>query len=748
MESEEAAQRQFSVEGVTCASCVNKIETTLNKLGGVSKAEMNFALRTLTVTGDVSTLTVIDALERIGYQAEIRRASDDALTLLEKEKSDQLRYAQLVKQTTVALLVGLPIMAYGIFFGDMRVDTPEQQSGWFVVGCLSLAVMLYSGRHFYLSAWRSIVNHAANMDTLIALGTCAAWGYSMVIVLVPDTIPDLARHVYFEAAVMVVGLVDLGLALDLKAQGKASDAIRKLIKLQPKTARVMRNDEFVDIDIAQVVLGDLIRVRPGEKVAVDGDVVSGSTFIDESMLTGEPMPIEKALGDRVIAGAINKSGSIDFKATGVGENTTLAHIVQMVKRAQSSKPPIGRIADVIAGYFVPSVMILSVLTALMWLNFGPDPAFAYALVCATTVLIIACPCALGLATPMSVMVGVAKAAELGVLIRNGEALQTASKLTVIVLDKTGTITEGAPQVTDVLCCSDYQENNVLQLAASLEAGSEHPLAAATLNCAKARKLALHEIDDFKAIAGQGVSATVQGQVVRLGNAGFMNDNDIDAQEMASDANVLSKEAKTPIYFAIDQRLVALIAVADPIKKDSIAAISRLQALGMRVLMVTGDNETTAKAVAKQVDIDEYLAEVMPDRKAAVITALKNKGEIVGMVGDGINDAPALAFANVGFAMGTGTDVAIESADVTLMRGSLHGLADAVAVSRATLLNIKQNLIGAFIYNVAGLPIAAGILFPIWGVLLNPVFAGAAMAMSSVTVVTNANRLRFFRPGGR
>jgi len=745
MASDAVLESQFSVEGVTCASCVNKIETTLNKLDGVSKAEMSFALRTLTVTGDVSALTVIATLKGIGYPAEIRRTSDDALTLQEKAHSDQLRYAQLVKQTTFALLVGLPVMAYGALFGDMRVDTPSQQSGWFVIGCLSLAVMVYSGKHFYVSAWRSVINHAANMDTLIALGTCAAWGYSMVIVLAPHGIPDLARHVYFEAAVMVVGLVDLGLALDLKAQGKASDAIRKLIKLQPKTARVMRGGEFVDIDIAHVVLGDLIRVRPGEKIAVDGEVVSGSTFIDESMLTGEPMPIKKAMGDTVIAGAINKSGSIDFKATGVGEHTTLAHIVQMVKRAQSSKPPIGRIADVIAGYFVPSVMILSVLTALAWLNFGPDPAFAYALVCATTVLIIACPCALGLATPMSVMVGVAKAAEFGVLIRNGDALQTASKLTVIVLDKTGTITEGAPQVTDVVCVPNFEEQTVLQLAASLEAGSEHPLASAILASAKARGLALLESEGFHAIAGQGVSASIQGQVIRLGNAGFMADQNINVQDMTSDADVLSNDAKTPMYFAIDQRLVALIAVADPIKTDSMAAISRLQQLGRRVLMVTGDNETTASVVAKQVGIEEYLAGVMPDKKADVIRALKEKGEVVGMVGDGINDAPALAFADVGFAMGTGTDVAIESADVTLMRGSLHGLADAVAVSRATLRNIKQNLAGAFIYNVAGLPIAAGVLFPIWGVLLNPVVAGAAMAMSSVTVVTNANRLRFFKP---
>lgn len=748
MASEETVQRQFSVDDVTCASCVNKIETTLNKLRGVHSAEMNFALRTLTVTGDVTEHAVISALESIGYPAVMRRTSDDARILQEKAHSDQLRYAQLVKQTTLALLVGLPIMAYGAFWGDMRVDTPAQQSGWFAMGCLSLVVMLYSGKHFYVSAWRSIVNHSANMDTLIALGTCAAWGYSMVIVLAPKAIPDLARHVYFEAAVMVVGLVDLGLAFDLKAQGKASDAIRKLIKLQPKTARVMRSDAFVDIAIAQVMLGDLIRVRPGEKIAVDGEVVGGHTFIDESMLTGEPMPVEKAPGDYVIAGAINQSGSIDVKAIGVGANTTLANIVEMVKRAQSSKPPIGRIADVIAGFFVPSVMILSVLTALAWLNFGPDPAFAYALVCATTVLIIACPCALGLATPMSVMVGVAKAAEFGVLVRNGDALQTASKLTVVVLDKTGTITEGAPHVTDILCGSNYREHTVLQLAASIEAGSEHPLAAAILASAKARDLTLLESDGFEAIAGRGVSAKIQGRVIRLGNAGFMNDHDIDIRDRASDADGLSKAAKTPLYLAIDQQLVALIAVADPIKADSIAAISRLQQLGIRVLMVTGDNEATASVVAKQVGLNEYLAAVMPDKKAELINALKAQGEVVGMVGDGINDAPALAFADVGFAIGSGTDVAIESANITLMRGSLHGLADAIAVSRATLRNIKQNLIGAFIYNVAGLPIAAGILFPIWGVLLNPVVAGAAMAMSSVTVVTNANRLRFFKPGGR
>ena len=609
--------------------------------------------------------------------------------------------------------------------------------------------MVFSGRHFYVGAWQSFKNHSANMDTLIALGTGTAWLYSMVVVFAPEAVPEMARHVYFEATAMIIGLINLGLALELKARGRTSDAIKRLIGLQPKTARVVRDGQEIDIDIDQVLLNDIVRVRPGEKISVDGKVIEGHTAIDESMLTGEPMPVEKTEGADVAAGTINKTGSILFKATRVGKNTSLAHIIRMVKQAQNSKPPIGRLADVISAYFVPVIMIIAVVSALVWLNFGPHPAIAYALVTATTVLIIACPCALGLATPMSVMVGIGKAAEAGVLIRNGEALQTASQITAMVLDKTGTITLGAPKltdilVTDIMAAKGFTEATVLQLAATLESGSEHPLAMAIMETANEKGIEAGKAHSFKAIAGHGVQAEVDGKTLLFGNEKLMRSNKIDLDDFVEQAQQLAAEAKTPMYLSIDNQFAAIIAVADPIKDDSIAAIKRLQDNGMRVIMLTGDNRATAKAVADKVGITEFFAEVLPEEKSAKVQELQAQGEIVGMTGDGINDAPALAIANVGFAIGTGTDVAIESSDITLMRGSLHGLADAIAISKATLRNIKQNLFGAFIYNAAGVPIAAGVLFPVFGLLLNPVIAGAAMAFSSVTVVTNANRLRFFK----
>ena len=585
------------------------------------------------------------------------------------------------------------------------------------------------------------------MDTLIALGTGTAWIYSMVVVFAPDAVPLMARHVYFEATAMIIGLIDLGLALEIKARGRTSEAIKRLIGLQPKNARVIRDGEEIDIPIEDVALDDQLRIRPGEKIPVDGIVIEGSTSVDESMLTGEPMPVEKAAGDEVVAGTINKSGTVIFKAIRVGKDTALAQIIEMVKRAQNSKPSIGRLADVISGYFVPVVMIIAILSALAWLNFGPAPAVAFAIVSATTVLIIACPCALGLATPMSVMVGVGKAAEAGVLIRNGEALQTASQISAMILDKTGTITEGSPQVTEIQLTGDHKEEDILRLAASLESGSEHPLALSIVESAKAQGFTLSKVTNFNAIAGHGVEGEVDGSTLLFGNEKLMEERSISINHHIADAQRMASEAQTPMYLAINGQLAAIIAVSDPIKKDSVEAVKRLQANGIRVVMLTGDNRATAKAVAEKVGITEFVAEVLPEDKSNKIEELQAQGEIVGMTGDGINDAPALAQANVGFAIGTGTDVAIESADITLMRGSLHGLADAIAISKATLRNIKQNLFGAFIYNVAGIPFAAGVLYPFFGLLLSPVIAGAAMAFSSLTVVSNANRLRLFKASG-
>ncbi len=731
------------IEGAGCASCVGKIESALQNVPGVNTAAMNFPLRTVSVDGVTTPQALIEAVENAGYHAT--PISSDADALDEKEKADLAYYKRLIRKVIIALGLGVPLMIYGLFIGEMTVSTTNERIAWLIVGLLTAAVMYFSGKHFYVGAWKSFRNHNANMDTLIALGTGTAWIYSMVVVFFPDMVPEMARHVYFEATAMIIGLIDLGLALELKARGRTSQAIKRLIGLQAKTARVLRDQQEIDIPIEQVLLNDFVRVRPGEKVPVDGLVTEGHTNIDESMLTGEPMPVEKQQGDPVVAGTLNKSGSIIFKASRVGKDTALAHIINMVKRAQNSKPPIGRLADIIAGVFVPVVMIISILSAMVWLQLGPDPALAFAVVSATTVLIIACPCALGLATPMSVMVGVGKAAESGVLIRNGQALQTASKITAMVLDKTGTITEGSPKVTQIHTAGSISEQDALQLVASLETGSEHPLAQAIVDSANEKGITTLPVDNFEAIAGHGVSAKVSGRQLLFGNEKLMQDQQITLSEQElKKAQSFAEQAQTPMYFALDGELAAIIAVADPIKEDSIAAIKRLHQNNIRVVMLTGDNRATAKAVANKVGITEFFAEVLPEDKSAKIAELQSQGEVVGMTGDGINDAPALALANVGFAIGTGTDVAIESADITLMRGSLHGLADAIAISKATLRNIKQNLIGAFIYNAAGIPFAAGVFYPLFGVLLSPVIAGGAMAFSSLTVVSNANRLRLFK----
>ena len=736
--------QNFIIEGANCGSCVAKIEKALKSVSGAQRVEMNFADRSVQVEGNAPSAELIEAVENIGYKAKPMNSESEQDALDEKAKADNAHYKKLMRNMVLALGVGAPLMLYGLIF-DMSVTTNAQRIGWFIVGIVTLVVMAIAGKQFYNGAWQSFKNHTANMDTLIALGTGTAWLYSMVVVIAPSVLPEVARHVYFEASAMIIGLISLGLAFEVKARGRTSEAIKRLIGLQPKTARVVRDNKEQDIAISEVLKNETVRVRPGEKIPVDGEVIEGRSSVDESMLTGEPMPVNKSEGDTVVAGSINKSGTLLFKATHIGSETTLASIINMVKRAQNSKPSIGRLADVISGVFVPTVMIIAVLAGLAWLNFGPEPSIAYAVVAVTTVLIIACPCALGLATPMSIMVGIGKAAESGILIRNGEALQTTSKITTMILDKTGTITEGKPTVTDIINFNDSDKVHVLKLAASLENGSEHPLAQAIVSYAENEDITIEKVSDFNAVTGQGVTGRLNGQTLLFGNEALMSQHNISIAEAKEQAEQLASAAKTPMYFAIDTQLQAIIAVADPIKDDSAEAIKRLQKKGIHVVMLTGDNQATARAVANKVGIKDFIAQVMPDDKASEVTKRQAKGEIVGMTGDGINDAPALAQADVGFAIGTGTDVAIESADITLMRGSLQSLGDAIAVSSATIVNIKQNLFGAFIYNVAGIPIAAGLLYPFFGILLNPVVAGAAMALSSLTVVTNANRLRFFKP---
>ncbi len=572
--------------------------------------------------------------------------------------------------------------------------------------------------------------------------TGAAWFYSTVAIDFGAVLPPEAMHAYFEAAVVILAFINLGQALETRARGKTSSAIRELIGLQPRTARVVREGQEIDIPIADVGLEETVRVRPGEKIPVDGLLIEGSSAVSESMLTGEPLPVEKNVGDEVVAGTLNQSGSFLLKATRIGRDTVLAQIIASVRQAQGSKPEIARLADRIAAVFVPAVVAIASLAFVVWWSVGPTPAFGYAFVAAMTVLVIACPCALGLATPISVMVGVGKSAQKGILIRNGDALQTAGKLTCVVLDKTGTVTEGRPTLSVVEAADGWDPSTVLAWAAGLEQGSEHPLAAAVLAGAQQRGVQATKVEDFQSVPGHGLVGRIDGNEVLLGNLALMSLHGVDLGPFQSRLAELSEMGQTPMLLATAGQVVGLVTVTDPIKEDSKHAVDRLQALGVRVLMVTGDNEVTARAIARAAGIGDVRAQVLPQDKAKVVKSLQEAGEIVGMVGDGINDAPALAQANVGFAIGTGTDIAIESADVVIMAGSLSKVPEAMRLSRATLTNIRQNFFGAFLYNVLAIPVAAGLLYPMFGVLLNPMIAGAAMAMSSVTVVSNANRLRW------
>ena len=654
-------------------------------------------------------------------------------------------HKEIIKKTVISGIISLLIVAVTMLRLLPDIATFKGQISWGIVSLLTLFVLTYAGGRFFTGALKSFKNHNANMDTLIAIGTGVAWVYSTFIVLFPDSVSEIARHVYFDTATLIITFINLGSALEMRARGKTSEAIKRLIGLQPKTARVLREGSEVDIPIEQVQMDDIVRVRPGEKIPVDGELTEGSSYVDESMLTGEPVPVTKKVGDEVVGGSVNKSGSFLFKATRIGKDTALSQIIDMVRKAQNTKPEIGRLADKVSAIFVPIVLIISVLTMLAWFNFGPPPQLTYMLVTTMAVLIIACPCALGLATPISVMVGVGKAAEYGVLIRKGDALQKAGQLTIVVLDKTGTITEGKPVVTAIEPSEGWSENELLKITSSVETNSEHPLAEAVVEASKEKNIELIPIESFEAVSGHGVRALYQQKTVLLGNRKLMNDNEVNLGSLIESSEKLSKLGQTVIFVSVNGEAVGLLGISDPIKTDSKEAIQRLQESGIKVVMLTGDNRATAETVASLVGVDDFIAEVLPQDKAHEITKLQELGEKVAMVGDGINDAPALAGSDVGFAIGTGTDVAIESADITLMRGSLHGVADAITISKATLRNIKENLVGAFGYNSLAIPIAAGILFPFTGLLLNPIIAGAAMALSSVTVVTNANRLRWFKP---
>lgn len=655
-------------------------------------------------------------------------------------ESEQDYYKNLLGKAFLAGILGLILMVGDLLHLFPSVFTKNGQIFWIGVGIISLIAIIYSGWQFYSGAARAFWQHYANMDTLIALGTGTAWIYSMFVALFPQIFPKSAAHFYFEAALIIIALVVLGQALEIRARGKTSFAIQQLLGLQPKTARVLRNKHEVDIPISEVIPSDLIRVRPGEKIPVDGSIIEGSSNIDESMLTGEPYAAYKTVGDKVVGGTVNKLGTFIFKAQQVGKDTVLAQIVAAVQQAQSSKPRIARLVDKVSSIFVPSVIIIAIITALIWYNFSP--VLTFVLITAMSVLIIACPCALGLAAPISLMIGVGRAATKGILIRRGEALQTTSQLDTLVLDKTGTITQGNPAITDFEILDDSDEKKIIRYAVSLETASEHTLAEAFIKFAKQKNIKPIEVDDFQAVAGKGVAAKIHSKEIILGNIKLIQQYNIKIDdELNRKIEQLTSQGKTVVLLAMENHVKAIFAITDPLKNDSAEAITKLQKMGLNLVMITGDSYRTARSIAKKLDIKNIYAEVLPQDKALIIAELQANGKKVGMVGDGINDAPALARADVGFAIGTGTDIAIEAADIALMNGSLQSVVDAIYISKATLRNIKQNLFGSFIYNIIGIPIAAGILYPFFHLLLNPMIAGAAMAFSSATVVTNANRLR-------
>lgn len=754
-----AATMRIPIKHMHCSSCVIRIELALRMTPGVLSARASLGTNAVDVEYDPSTVdfeAIRRAIESGGHKVAKSSSADVTAAIEADEDPEQAandrEYRTLMRKFWFAGVISIPVMAlsYPDLIPGLREWMPmgsdTRRIVWALLGVLSLPVLLWSGSQFFVGMWDALKHRTANMHTLISIGITAAFLYSVVAVAYPGLFPDPAlAEVFWDVTDVVIALVVLGLALEIKAKGRTSEAIKKLIGLQAKTARVVRDGKEVDLPVEEVVAGDIVIVRPGDKVPVDGDIIEGSSAVDESMITGESIPVEKRVGDEVIGATINKTGSFKFKATKVGKDTALASIIRMVKDAQGSKAPIQRVVDMVSGYFVPTVMILAILAFVAWYLIGPEPRVVYATIVLVTTLIIACPCALGLATPTSLTVGIGKGAENGILIRSGDALQTSEKLDSIILDKTGTITRGEPVLTDVVVAQGQSDNEVLRLAASLERGSEHPLGEAIVRGAEQRGLSLTDAENFAAIPGHGVGGRIDGWEVLLGNAKLMRDRGIASDMLTKDWERLATEGKTPMYVAINGTAAGLVAVADTVKPDSKSAIDALQRLGIEVVMLTGDNERTAKAIAREVGIKRVLSEVLPDEKAHEVQKLQLEGKTVGMVGDGINDAPALAQADVGFAIGTGTDVAIEASDVTLIKGSLVGVVTAIEISRATMRNVRQNLIGAFGYNTLGIPIAMGALYPFLGLLLSPLIAAAAMAFSSVTVVTNANRLRFFQP---
>ena len=734
----------FKVEGMSCSACANRVERITKKIDGVESANVNFATEKLTVRVDA---------EKVRY-SDIKLAVDKAGFKLIKEE-DQVKEVSKKKDESKILLnrfifsliftVPLLIISMGHMVGmplPSIIDPMKNPLNFALVQLVLTIPVMVAGYKFYKIGYKNLFKLSPNMDSLIAIGTSAAVAYGLfAIYKILNGETHYAMHLYFESAVVILTLITLGKYLEAVSKGKTSEAIKKLMGLAPKTATIIKNGKEVSIPIEEVIVGDIILVKPGEKLPVDGEIIEGSTSIDESMLTGESIPVEKNIGSTVIGASINKAGFIKYKATKVGKDTALAQIVKLVEEAQGTKAPIAKMADIIAAYFVPTVMALAIIAAVGWLIAGESTVFALTIF--ISVLVIACPCALGLATPTAIMVGTGKGAENGVLIKGGEALETTYKIDTIVFDKTGTITEGKPKVTDIIC-NGIKEEEVLVLAASAEKGSEHPLGEAIVREAEDRSLEFKSLEHFKAVPGHGIEVTIEGKDILLGNKKLMIENNINIESLHVESDRLATEGKTPMYIAINNKLSGIIAVADTVKENSKAAIEELKKMNVNVAMITGDNKKTAEAIAKSVGIDIVLAEVLPEDKANEVKKLQGQNRKVAMVGDGINDAPALVQADVGIAIGSGTDVAIESADIVLMKSDLKDVVTAIRLSKATIKNIKENLFWAFGYNVLGIPVAMGLLHIFGGPLLNPMIAAAAMSFSSVSVLLNALRLKKFK----
>ena len=745
-----AVQRvSLPISGMSCAACAARIEKVLNRTPGVSLANVNFANHRATVEYDPAVIDPAQVAERIrgaGYGAADPAESQKETADWEQQAREE-EYRDLRRRLWVAILFGVPTTAIAM----LHLDFPG--SHWLQL-LLTTPVMFYSGRGFFTAAWSALRHRAADMNTLVALGTGAAYLFSVVGTVVPSAVTVSTGHshgampmapVYFEAAAVIIALILLGRMLEARAKARTGDAIRGLMGLQPRTARVLRGGAEAELSVEHLVPGDRILVRPGEKIPVDGQVVEGRSTVDESMLTGESAPVEKSVGSEVFGATVNRTGAFQFEATKVGDDTVLQQIIRLVQEAQGSKAPIQRLADVISGIFVPVVLCIAIAAFVLWFDFAPvETRLQQAVLALVSVLIIACPCALGLATPTAIMVGTGKGAENGVLIKGGESLEIAHRLNAVVLDKTGTITVGHPELIDVIPADGTDADELLRLAAGAERSSEHPLGEAIVRGAEAKGLALPSSTHFESLTGRGLEATVEGRDVLIGNARLMDERGIAVNGLRAAMERLAGEGKTPMLVAVDGRAAGVLSVADAVKEGSAAAIAELKRLGLEVWMITGDNRRTAEAVGRQVGLDRVLAEVLPGDKAAQVRQLQAQGKIVAMVGDGINDAPALAQADVGIAIGTGTDVAMEASDVTLIRGDLRGVVTAIRLSRAAMRTIKQNLFFAFVYNTLGIPLAAGAFYPLFGWMLSPIIASAAMALSSVSVLTNSLRLRSFR----